>query len=511
MKKILIGIFSLFFVGISCGTDIRDKDILGPNHTEEFFERAWLVHLALDCPFENNQFKQGASIVLPPQSPEGASRKVFLTPDHSPVYRRTYHFAFGHAVQSHEDGSWDDCPFALLVPLKELVPYCVGGFLEDIFFIGPFPIPSSSILLSPSTLGEDQYNIIKKNFTGNLKTYTGDLKESIQEQLKLVNAYTIEIQEKHEALVDGRLVSQREFLKPLTEKIPHFQWGFHSQSIFYTLEEVIRFFCKPLWDIHSNLEPIICSSNKISFYSHLLDRLFTYIQKDLKSFGHSTLLGKWYQDLDRWKKLFLFDATLQKEGFQSIFLDTEFIKKCIEKRREEKEFQALVNAYQPHQALLIQEEAYATFIPDALRQDAFQSYPTYQLLCQWSSEIAPELDYESLKLEFLVYQSFLYAFFSEEITVYAQEKAFTLMEEQASKIEPKPFIRGRLIELLRYGFNQNDSLHVQDAYRNYINARPRVLKTLNKYLADPGEGLETPFTLERMQKLGIILAKETQS
>lgn len=161
--------------------------------------------------------------------------KIALTPL-SFYFRPTIHFALGGLVRGHHGFSWEQKRFAVLVPLKELLPQILSLMPQDTFIAGEFDLPTSAIVLVPEEWAA-VYN--EKLSKAQLRTYNSrriTLRGAINEVLVENRAWQIKSHPENttmlpRAYVDGVNIHQVPFFHEIKKRYPELRFGSHVISI----------------------------------------------------------------------------------------------------------------------------------------------------------------------------------------------------------------------------------------------------------------------------------------
>lgn len=185
---------------------------------EEIETKIYAVHSTNFYPLDNT-----IHVVYPKNRPEIG------------IFRPTTHFALGELVRSHSQGaySWEGKKFAIITPLKDIMPQMISLNTYDSFILGDFKLTSDSVLVYQTQLAaEVRPGITAVAFDPAKKT----LRQAIDEVIKSKGGYQIRMREEGaqvaEALMDGRNINSLEFFSPLIRKYPHASFGAHMGSVY---------------------------------------------------------------------------------------------------------------------------------------------------------------------------------------------------------------------------------------------------------------------------------------
>jgi hypothetical protein len=141
-----------------------------------------------------------------------------------PQVRKTLHFSLGELVRPVEGFmNWEDCPYALVTPLRGLLPQLLNVNCYDTFILGDLKLGPDTYLILPIEVAaetESQATII--TYDPQCKT----LREAVDEFIFLKGGWHIEMNsddiedELHEAFMDGYNINSSVFFEPLKEGRP---------------------------------------------------------------------------------------------------------------------------------------------------------------------------------------------------------------------------------------------------------------------------------------------------
>nr|MBP9819837.1 hypothetical protein [Candidatus Woesebacteria bacterium] len=149
-----------------------------------------------------------------------------------PSFRPTIHFSLGEVVQSHGHHSWEEQPYAVVLPLRSLVPQLVNVFCNDTFVLGDFMVPNSAVVFVPQ--GTDCRSLPE---TISIVTYpaTIPLRLVISDYIESMNGWHVKMNPEStsvgsQALVANTNINVPEFFKELFAHYPHVAFGSHINS-----------------------------------------------------------------------------------------------------------------------------------------------------------------------------------------------------------------------------------------------------------------------------------------
>jgi hypothetical protein len=133
-----------------------------------------------------------------------------------PQVRKTVHFSLGELVRPVEGFmSWEDCPYALVTPLRTLLPQLINVNCYDTFIFGNLKLAPNSYLILPvgiADMAESKATIV--TYDPQNKT----LREAVDELIFSKGGWGIEMNsddiedELHEAYLNGNNVNKPDFL-----------------------------------------------------------------------------------------------------------------------------------------------------------------------------------------------------------------------------------------------------------------------------------------------------------
>lgn len=159
--------------------------------------------------------------------------------DHWFSRSRTIHFATTELVPPHGHGSWESKKFAVLVPLKEVLPGAVNFFAQDTAYLGNFKIPPDSVLLVPRHL-----QLRKKGVPYSVVEYDGTLREAVAAQMAQRSSPVAKMEkgsgvDGDVAFWNGININSDDFFKYIKQKYPHLALESAMESPFHGQLEAI--------------------------------------------------------------------------------------------------------------------------------------------------------------------------------------------------------------------------------------------------------------------------------
>ena len=198
-----------------------------------------------------------ATHVLPSDGnmiPGGLSRKAFTEGriEEPPAFRPTLHFALGGVVSAHGRTSWNACPYAIMVPLENIMAQLVNVSPQDTFTLGKLPLSPQTIVVAPENTDTTSLPPFVK-----VRTYTTGQKmaETVRMTIRDEGGLLIDIPPQSKAiggiaLLDSLNVNNTFFFSELFQRYPHISFGGHLQSekgnahyfgeVDYTLQDVMK-------------------------------------------------------------------------------------------------------------------------------------------------------------------------------------------------------------------------------------------------------------------------------
>ena len=182
-----------------------------PNRTDQLLDQVYAVH---------------ATHALPDQA---YLRAGFATDELTPVQkafyphiRKTVHFSLGELVRPVEGfKSWESCPYAVVTPLRSLLPQLINLNCYDTFILGDLKLTPETYLVIPVTMAcKSQATLV--TYDPSQKT----LRQTVDELIASRGGWHIVMDERdiedalHEAYLEGRNINTREFFAPIQEGRP---------------------------------------------------------------------------------------------------------------------------------------------------------------------------------------------------------------------------------------------------------------------------------------------------
>ncbi len=146
-----------------------------------------------------------------------------------PDFRCTVHFSLGEMVRPVEGViSWEDCPFAVVTPLSEILPQTINLNCYDTFILGDYLLGEKAILVMPLSYP------IPGRIPCELHLYdplSCTLREAVDEAIAMRGGWAVRMSsddredELAEAWFDGMNINQPSFFASLLQMRPHIAFG----------------------------------------------------------------------------------------------------------------------------------------------------------------------------------------------------------------------------------------------------------------------------------------------
>lgn len=157
-------------------------------------------------------------------------QKAFL-----PQARTTLHFALGELVRPVEGvASWEDCPYALVTTVRNLLPQLININCYDTFILGDLKLDSKTYLVLP----EDAALNIRSDAT--LVTYNPNqktLREAVDDLIALKKGWHIQMNSDdvedrlHSAYLENENINTFDFFESLKKERPWLATGLRFDSL----------------------------------------------------------------------------------------------------------------------------------------------------------------------------------------------------------------------------------------------------------------------------------------
>lgn len=154
-----------------------------------------------------------------------------------PDFRCTLHFSLGEMVRPVEGViSWEDCPFALVTPLKTLIPQLINVNCYDTFILGDFQLQETSILVVPESYREQLSDAAwyQCHFYNPLDT---TLRLAVDQVIAEQGGWAIRMNDEdredelNEAYFEGQNINTLSFFFPLKLAYPYLSIGTRFDSL----------------------------------------------------------------------------------------------------------------------------------------------------------------------------------------------------------------------------------------------------------------------------------------
>ncbi|CDZ81353.1 hypothetical protein BN1013_01889 [Candidatus Rubidus massiliensis] len=211
MNKLFIFVFLLLsfsFINIYT-TDLSKENYTGLKkdvQTDVLLNKIFAVHVTKQLP---NRKYLPAGFHIPDKD------NIPLFPD----VRKTLHFALGEMVRPVEDFmNWEDCPYAVVTPLKKLFPQLININCYDTFILGDLILDDQVYLVIPSDEIKDINN------SAIIITYDREkqtIREAVDKLIEKLQGWHIEMDSEdiedslHPAFLKGSNINTASFFEPL--------------------------------------------------------------------------------------------------------------------------------------------------------------------------------------------------------------------------------------------------------------------------------------------------------
>jgi hypothetical protein len=152
-----------------------------------------------------------------------------------PQVRATVHFALGELVRPVEGVmDWEDCPFAVVTPLRYLLPQLINVNCYDTFILGDLKLGPDTYLVLPVEIAE---RVESKAAMVTYDPQTTTLRQAVDELIDVKGGWHIEMKSDdvedvlHEAYLDGNNVNTMEFFAPIKESCPWLSVGLRFDEL----------------------------------------------------------------------------------------------------------------------------------------------------------------------------------------------------------------------------------------------------------------------------------------
>jgi hypothetical protein len=216
-KMVLFGLCTI----ISCAVPLNIHAIhlsSAPNQADLLLDKIFAVHATRNLP-ESDYLQAGWAL----------NNATSLQKTLVPQVRKTLHFALGELVRPVEGFmDWEDCPYAVVTPLRCLLPQLLNINCYDTFILGDLKLGPDTYLVLPVEIAEkieSQAIIVTYNPQNNT------LREAVDELIFSKGGWHIEMNNEdiedvlHEAYVEGENVNSLEFFRSLKEGRPWLSVG----------------------------------------------------------------------------------------------------------------------------------------------------------------------------------------------------------------------------------------------------------------------------------------------
>ena len=193
-----------------------------PPPLEILESKVFAVHATSILP-ENGRLKAGVRDIFASDKWQG---------DEPPSFRPTIHFTLGELVQKHSDWSWEENPYAVVSPLKNLESQLVNVFPHDTFVLGDLQLQEGMILLVPE--GTDISRLPQGIEIREYDPKKG-LRRAVDSTISEKQGWHIQMKPEGAAIgsvahIEDIEVNDSKFFQALFEKYPHISFGTHLNS-----------------------------------------------------------------------------------------------------------------------------------------------------------------------------------------------------------------------------------------------------------------------------------------
>ncbi|MBI4375293.1 MAG: hypothetical protein HY549_02470 [Elusimicrobia bacterium] len=206
----------------SAGGVRAPEEIRLPNDARTVERRVFAVHATTFLPADG-VMRAGASVLA------GDKRTINTDP---PSFRPTLHFALGELVQPLEKHSWEDRPYAVVLPLGALKSQLANLNTYDTFILGDLKLLPETIVVVPAGdegriptgVGVETYDKSKET-----------LRQAVDRTIQKYGGWPIRMEHDRSGLdslatVGGINVNTPEFFGPFLKENPRVSFGGHIQS-----------------------------------------------------------------------------------------------------------------------------------------------------------------------------------------------------------------------------------------------------------------------------------------
>lgn len=156
----------------------------------------------------------------------------------------TTHFALGGLVPSHEAGSWEARPLAVLVPLPEVLSGAVNYFAQDTAYLGDFVLSKNDVILVP-----EDFQIPKEIGQAKIVRYRGSLRRAIEGEFSARGLLSIDMPkysgiDGDKAWLNGVNVHSPEIFNRLHQQYPQLRRESAMETPFHGALSVLQNLCR---------------------------------------------------------------------------------------------------------------------------------------------------------------------------------------------------------------------------------------------------------------------------
>jgi len=262
-------------------------------------------------------------------------------------FRPTLHFSLGEVVpeitKKDYRYQWEDNPYAIISPLKNLEGQLINVFPQDTFVLGDLEMNEGMVLLAPK--GTDTSSLPKNIEVREYEKNT-NLREAVDAVIEEKQGWHIRMKADGTAIgsvahINGVEINDPRFFNAILEKIPYLSYGTHIQSEkgeafrFGTIDQVIQVAIKNYKESGPDYSTVMLNLHK-SLITHNLEK----IEKAFADFAFSTMAKKSFEEkknqLQHWLDILDVDSQLRKTFGKTISRAPEEIRTMILKMGKKK-------------------------------------------------------------------------------------------------------------------------------------------------------------------------------
>lgn len=469
-------------------------------------DKFFLVHATSRFP-NDNQLIIGTSINVPTEEENAFERRYFST-EEAPLARISLHFSLNCLVSDHKGGTRSDRPYIILIPLIDPVTQKIfGGFAEDIFLLGPYYLPSGSIILAPL---HEQSQLRETQFVGRVIFYeTGScIKDIVNNCLQELGAHPVKLHADDKLEYKGRIVDNSEFLAPLISSCNYFEKTYHSQTYLFTIENCIKELSQPLYYIAVGRGTTFECTNSLIYNLSLIETAFKNLIEETKD---APLLNRriveWQEEVTPWLQIFKQDIIMREANQKSLFCSTDLVSKMIRLRNQ--------TTLRLEEKIGSEEIAQLPLISQAeetnMQNDIACGSGSYQRLLRALSdliEVDQTINFSSHKLYYLLHRTLSFADYSEGLMHENTEKTTSYLLQDFASVPHDHILEEISVQVLRDIFEPHDT-ELVNAFFQKMNSNVGLKQILGKFLKRP-EWEHREVTRADLKQIGVNLTKDSE-